>query len=74
MSEIRRWEPFRGLMGIQRDLDRMEQKGLEFHARIRQGYLDLAKEDPTAIVIDSTQEIEVVAAEILAAVMKIMEA
>ncbi|MBN1257868.1 MAG: dTMP kinase [Planctomycetes bacterium] len=62
-----------GLDRVGNTPDRMEQKGLEFHARIRQGYLDLAKEDPTAVVIDSTREIEVVAKEILAAVMQVLE-
>jgi dTMP kinase len=35
-------------------LDRMERKGAEFHARVRQGYLDQARRDPeAALVIDA---------------------
>jgi len=37
-------------------LDRMEAKGAEFHARVRQGYLDQATRDPEHhLVIDGTQ-------------------
>ncbi len=42
-------------------LDRMEQKGREFHRRVRQGYLDQAKEQPDKyLVVDATQDVEAV--------------
>lgn len=38
-------------------LDRMEQKGAEYHRRVRQGYLDQAQRDPAHyLVVDATQE------------------
>lgn len=37
-------------------LDRMESKGPAFHARVRQGYLDQARDDPDRVVlIDATR-------------------
>ncbi len=39
--------------------DRMEKENIEFHKRVREGYLELAKENPERIkVINSNQEIE----------------
>ena len=39
--------------------DRMEKAGIEFHNRVRNGYLELAKQDPNRIkVIDATKSIE----------------
>ena len=39
--------------------DRMEKENLEFHQRVRQGYLELAKKHPTRIkVINANQKIE----------------
>ena len=39
--------------------DRMEKENLEFHQRVRQGYLELAKKYPTRIkVINANQKIE----------------
>ena len=41
------------------DLDRMEQKGAAFHARVRQGYLDQATADPKRYrVIDATADVD----------------
>lgn len=38
-------------------LDRMEQKGAEYHRRVRQGYLDQAIRDPAHyLVVDASQE------------------
>ena len=37
----------------------MEKEGIEFHKRVREGYLELAKKYPKRIkVINSNQEIE----------------
>ena len=47
-------------------LDRMEQKGAEFHARVRQGYLDQAARDPGHYaVIDAHQNAEAVTGDTL---------
>lgn len=41
--------------------DRMELKGEAFLRRVREGYLQLASGDPTAVVVDATQPREIVA-------------
>ncbi len=47
-------------------LDRMEAKGRAFHARVRQGYLEQAREDPEHVaVIDATRDPETVFADLL---------
>lgn len=39
--------------------DRMEKAGVEFHNRVRNGYLELAKQEPNRIkVIDATKSVE----------------
>lgn len=39
--------------------DRMEKAGIEFHNRVRNGYLELAKQEPNRIkVIDATKSVE----------------
>lgn len=39
--------------------DRLEAEGLEFHKKLRHGYLDIAKKDPERVkVIDANQSIE----------------
>ena len=44
---------------VGKDKDRMESAGLEFHNRVRQGYLELAKQEPERIkVVDATKTIE----------------
>jgi dTMP kinase len=57
---------------MQRPLDRMEQQGDAFHARVRQGFLDEAAKQPDHIdVIDATQSIEKVAADVRLAVNRV---
>lgn len=57
----------KGKEGIVRD--RLEQEALAFHHRVRQGFLDLARQEPERIkVIDARQPVEKVFAEVLAAV------
>lgn len=42
-------------------LDRMEQKGLEFHRRVREGYLSQVRARPEAhLVVDASQEVDAV--------------
>jgi len=57
---------------MQRPLDRMEQQGDAFHTRVRQGFLDEAAKRPDQIVvIDATQSIEKVAADVRLVVQKV---
>ena len=50
-----------------RQADRLEQEGLSFHNRVREGYLDFARRDPDRFfVIDAAQEPDAVAALALA--------
>ena len=47
--------------------DRMEQKGLEFQRRVREGYLDQVRRDPDGyLLIDASQEPDVVFESLLA--------
>ena len=56
---------------VGKDKDRMESAGIEFHKKVRNGYLELAKQDPQRIkVIDASKSIE----EIHKEVLKIFEA
>ena len=44
---------------LQGEKDRLEAGGLEFHKKLRHGYLDIAKNDPKRVkVIDANQSIE----------------
>jgi len=43
---------------LNRDLDRMEQKGDGYHQKVRQGFLELAKGRENFVVVDSTGDIE----------------
>ena len=44
---------------VGKEKDRMESAGIDFHNRVRQGYLELAKQEPNRIkVIDATKSIE----------------
>jgi len=57
-----------GLGRIEGGLDRMERKGAGHQARVRDGYLALAREDASAIVIDGTAPPDHVAEQIWEAV------
>jgi dTMP kinase len=49
-------------------LDRMEQKGVEFHRRVREGYLRQAQENPSAhLLIDARPEADAVWSALLSA-------
>ena len=43
---------------LNRDLDRMEQKGDGYHQKVRQGFLELAKDRENFAVVDSSGDIE----------------
>jgi dTMP kinase len=51
-------------------LSRFEQEKLEFHNRVRQGYLESVQEYPTVAVIDASRSIEAVYKDVSAAVKK----
>lgn len=49
----------KGLARIKRAKDRIEQRAMAYHTRVREGYLDIAKKEPKRIkVINSDQTIE----------------
>lgn len=51
---------------VGKEKDRMESAGIDFHNRVRQGYLELAKQEPNRIkVIDATKSIEEIHDEII---------
>jgi dTMP kinase len=54
---------------IDRELDRMEKQGAEFHARVREGFLAETAKRKDIVVINAAQAIEKVHADIRAAVM-----
>jgi dTMP kinase len=63
--------PAAAVARIRRPLDRMEQQGAEFHARVREGFLAEAARNPSDIVVvDASRSIEEVRADIQAAVKK----
>jgi len=53
---------------VKRPLDRIEQRPIEYHQRVRANYLALAEADPTYRLISADNDPKVVHAEILAAV------
>jgi dTMP kinase len=53
---------------IERELDRMEKQGADFHARVRQGFLTEAARRKDIVVVNAAQSIEQVQADIRAAV------
>ena len=60
---------------LRRELDRMEQQGDAFHARVRQGFLDEAKRQPERIVVvNAARSIEQVQADIRTVVGRFLNA
>jgi len=54
---------------LARPLDRMEQQGVAFHARVRQGFLaEAARQPERVVVVDASGPIEVVQEKIRAVV------
>ncbi len=50
---------------MDRELDRMEQKPAEYHEKVRQGFLQLAKQYADKVrVVDATQPIDLVSSEV----------
>jgi dTMP kinase len=58
---------------INRDPDRMEMQGLEFHARVREGFLAEARRQPGRIVvIDAMRPIDVVQEDVRVAAQRVL--
>jgi dTMP kinase len=45
---------------LNRQLDRIEQKGDSYHQRVREGFLQLAKQQENVLVVDAASDIETV--------------
>lgn len=55
------------------EADRIEEKALEYHELVRQGYLDLARAEPRRVkVVDASRSVEEVQAEIRALVDEVL--
>ena len=50
---------------LKSQLDRMEQKGDSYHQRVREGFLQLAKQQENFLVVDAAADIETVHKNIL---------
>ncbi len=58
---------------IDRGLDRMEMQGLEFHARVREGFLTEARRQPGRIVVvDASRPVDVVQADLRVAAQRVL--
>jgi dTMP kinase len=61
-----------GLARVKRGLDRMEQKGLDYHRKVRDGYLATRTLFPKVDVIDATRQEDAVAADVWSRVEKLL--
>jgi len=53
---------------LNRQLDRMEQKGSNYHQKVRQGFLELARRQGGFVVVDASSDIETVHRKVVSAV------
>ncbi len=58
-------DPKIGLTRLQREFDRIEQKGDGYHQRVREGFLQLAEQQKNFIVVDAIGDIKTVHKKIL---------
>lgn len=57
---------------VGKEKDRMESAGIDFHNRVRNGYLELAKQEPTRInVLDATKTIEEIHEKVIEIIEKL---
>jgi dTMP kinase len=55
-----------GLRRLGRDLDRIESEAIDFHEKVRNGYIEVAGKDPERVkVVDSSGAIETTASEVV---------
>ena len=57
---------------LKKDLDRMEQKGDNYHKKVREGFLKLAKGRKNFVVIDAADDIETVHKQVINIVEKML--
>jgi dTMP kinase len=55
---------------LKKDLDRMERKGNDYHKKVREGFLKLAKDRKNLVVIDAANDIESVHKQVINIVEK----
>jgi dTMP kinase len=55
---------------LNRALDRMEQKGDEYHRKVREGFLALAEQEQKFVVVDASEDIETVHKKVLEVISK----
>lgn len=55
---------------LKSNLDRMEQKGLDYHKKVRQGFLKLAKQQKNFIVVNAADDINAVHKKVTAVIEK----
>jgi dTMP kinase len=53
-------------------LDRMEQKGAKYHEKVRQGFIEFAKQAPDTFVINASADIQTVHANVIKTVEKVL--
>jgi len=58
---------------MDRELDRMEQKGEKYHVMVRHGFLTLANIGENVVVVDASRSIDMVYSEIIQLVQKLKE-
>ena len=58
-------DPKIGLLRLNREFDRMEQKGDGYHQKVREGFLQLAKEQENFLAVDASGDIETVHKKII---------
>ena len=58
-------DPKIGLLRLNRELDRIEAKGDGYHQKVREGFLQLAKEHENMLVVDAAGDIETIHKKIL---------
>jgi len=64
-------DPEIGLARLQREFDRMEQKGDGYHKRVRKGFLELAQKQENFALVDATDDIKAVHKKVIEIVEKI---
>ena len=55
---------------LNRQLDRMEAKGDGYHAKVREGFWELARQEKHIVVVDSNKSIETVHKEVTSLILK----
>ncbi len=64
-------DPEIGLARLQREFDRMEQKGDGYHKRVREGFLELAQKQKNFALVDATDDIKAIHKKVIEIVEKI---